>query len=341
LTVKAPDFPDTQQNCSFSTYLTMKFNNLSGMLIRLALFTFATGLIACGGKEEKKEEQTSYQGAPTQAAEVVGVGRVEPEQDIISLAANEGGVVSKLYIREGDAVRAGTVVLELENTVASARVTQARARLATQEAQVLADEKAEAEAQIRLENLKLNAQRLQKLFDSRVETEQNRDNANYEVRNQQAACDRLRASAQVSRARLQETRTELAVAERELALRSVKAPVNGQILSISTQAGNALPPQGQFAELAPEGRIIVRCEIDELLADRVQTDQKAVIRAIGTGKELASGTVVYAAPLLKKKSLFAETPGEMEDRRVREVKILLNNPGALLLNARVECAIQL
>lgn len=319
----------------------MKFNIFSGMLIRLALFTFATGLIACGGKEEKKEEQTSYQGAPTQAAEVVGVGRVEPEQDIISLAANEGGVVSKLYIREGDAVRAGTVVLELENTVASARLTQARARLSTQEAQVLADEKAEAEAQIRLENLKLNAQRLQKLFDSRVETEQNRDNANYEVRNQQAACDRLRASAQVSRARLQETRTELAVAERELALRSVKAPVNGQILSISTQAGNALPPQGQFAELAPEGRIIVRCEIDELLADRVQTDQKAVIRAIGTGKELASGTVVYAAPLLKKKSLFAETPGEMEDRRVREVKILLNNPGALLLNARVECAIQL
>ena len=319
----------------------MKFNILPGMFIRLAFLTVASGMIACGGNDDKKEEQTSYQGAPAQATEVVGIGRVEPEQDIVSLAANDGGVVSKLHIREGDAVRAGTVVLELENSVVSARLTQARARLSTQEAQVLADEKAEAEAQTRLENLKLNAQRLQKLFESRVETEQNRDNANYEVRNQQASCDRLRASAQVSRARLQEVRTELAVAERELALRSVRAPVNGQILSISTQAGNALPPQGQFAELAPEGRMIVRCEIDELLADKVQTDQKAVIRAIGTGKELASGTVIYTAPLLKKKSLFAETPGEMEDRRVREIKILLSNPGALLLNARVECAIQL
>lgn len=319
----------------------MKFNILPGMFIRLALLTVASGMIACGGNDDKKEEQTSYQGAPAQATEVVGIGRVEPEQDIVSLAANDGGVVSKLHIREGDAVRAGTVVLELENSVVSARLTQARARLSTQEAQVLADEKAEAEAQTRLENLKLNAQRLQKLFESRVETEQNRDNANYEVRNQQASCDRLRASSQVSRARLQEVRTELAVAERELALRSVRAPVNGQILSISTQAGNALPPQGQFAELAPEGRMIVRCEIDELLADKVQTDQKAVIRAIGTGKELASGTVIYTAPLLKKKSLFAETPGEMEDRRVREIKILLSNPGALLLNARVECAIQL
>jgi multidrug resistance efflux pump len=319
----------------------MKFNNLSGTFIRLLLFTVATSLVACGGKEDKKEEQVSYQGAPAQATEVVGIGRVEPEQDIISLAANDGGLVSKLLVHEGDAVRAGSVVLELESTVASARVTQAHARLSTQEAQVLADEKAEAEAQIRLENLELNARRLQKLYDSRVETEQNRDNANYEVRNQQATCDRLRASAQVSRARLQETRTELAVAERELALRAIRAPVNGQILSVATQAGNALPPQGQFAEMAPEGRIIVRCEIDELLADRVQINQKAQIRAIGTGKELATGTVVYAAPLLRKKSLFAETPGEMEDRRVREVKILLNNPGSLLLNARVECAIQL
>lgn len=319
----------------------MKFKNSYKILLLLTLFTVVTGLVACGGKEEKKEEQASYQGAPAQATEVVGIGRVEPEQDIISLAANDGGVVSKLFVHEGDAVRAGSVVLELESTVASARVSQARARLSTQEAQVLADEKAEAEAQIRLENLRLSAQRLQKLYESRVETEQNRDNANYEVRNQQATCDRLRAAAQVSRARLQEARTELAVAERELALRAVKAPVNGQILSIATQAGNALPPQGQFAELAPEGRIIVRCEIDELLADRVQINQKAQIRAIGTGKDLAAGTVVYAAPLLKKKSLFAETPGEMEDRRVREVKILLNDPGSLLLNARVECAIQL
>jgi hypothetical protein len=31
----------------------------------------------------------------------------------------------------------------------------------------------------------------------------------------------------------------------------------------------------------------------------------------------------------------------MEDRRVREVKILLDDPKNLLLNARVECAIQL
>jgi multidrug efflux pump subunit AcrA (membrane-fusion protein) len=325
----------------FFNDLTMSFYKISGFSTRLALFFLWSGIMACGGNGEKKEEAISYQGAPAQATEVVGIGRVEPEQDIISLASNDGGIVSRLNIREGDAVRNGTVLLELESSVASARVSQVRARMATQEAQVTADEKAEAEAQIRLENIGKNALRVQKLFETRVETEQNKDNADFEVRNQQAACERLRAAAQVSRTRLQELRSELAVAERELALRSVKSPANGRILSVSTQAGNALPPQGQFAELAPEGRTIVRCEIDELLADKVQENQKSVIREIGTGKELAYGKVVYAAPLLKKKSLFAETPGEMEDRRVREVKILLDDPKNLLLNARVECAIQL
>ena len=81
--------------------------------------------------------------------------------------------------------------------------------------------------------------------------------------------------------------------------------------------------------------------VDELLANRVQPGQKAVVRAIGTDKVLAEGDVIYAAPLLKKKSLFAETAGEQEDRRVREVKILLHDPKNLLLNARVECEISL
>jgi multidrug efflux pump subunit AcrA (membrane-fusion protein) len=205
----------------FFNDLTMSFYKISGFSTRLALFFLWSGIMACGGNGEKKEEAISYQGAPAQATEVVGIGRVEPEQDIISLASNDGGIVSRLNIREGDAVRNGTVLLELESSVASARVSQVRARMATQEAQVTADEKAEAEAQIRLENIGKNARRVQKLFETRVETEQNKDNADFEVRNQQAACERLRAAAQVSRTRLQELRSELAVAERELALRSV------------------------------------------------------------------------------------------------------------------------
>lgn len=308
------------------------------------LFSVICLLAACGRKEQPAGDTpapVSFEGAPADARQVVGIGRVEPEQDIIDLATQDGGVVRGLHIREGDRVKAGAVVLELEKSVAAARLPQIRSRAATQQAQVAADEKAVAEAETRLANLQKNLHRIQDLYDKNVETAQSRDNAQFDVQNQQAAVDRLKAVVQVSRSRREEYQNELAVAERELALKTVRAPVDGRILSVSTQVGNALPPQSAFAELAPDGRIIVRCEVDELLADRVLPGQKAVIRAIGAGNLLAEGEVIYAAPLLKKKSLFAETPGEREDRRVREVKILLRDPKNLLFNARVECVINL
>lgn len=318
--------------------------NIKATAMKYCIFIFFTLLLmnACGGNDKPAgTAPVPFEGAPVNAPQVVGIGRVEPEEDIIKLATQDGGVVRRLLIREGDRVKAGAIVLELEKSVAEARLPQIRARSATQQAQVAADEKAVAEAETRLANLHKNLARIQDLFNKNVETAQNRDNAQFEVQNQQAAVERLRASAQVSRSRLEEFKNELAVAERELALKTVKAPVAGRILSVSTQAGNALPPQNAFAELAPDGRTIVRCEVDELLADRVLPGQKAVIRAMGSGDTLAAGEVIYAAPLLKKKSLFAETPGEKEDRRVREVKILLHDPENLLFNARVECVIQL
>lgn len=299
---------------------------------------------ACGSKENNTGDTQApvpFAGPPENPGQIVGIGRVEPEAEIINMATQSGGIVHRLPVREGDHVEAGALLLELEKSVETAKLLQIRGRAATQEAQLAADEKAVAAAEIRLANLKKALDRSQTLFEKKVETAENRDNAQYEVQNQEAEAERMLAAAKVSQTRLMEFKNDLIVAERELDLKTVKAPVSGRILSVSTQVGNALPPNTAFAELAPDGRVVVRCEIDELLADRVQTGQKALIRGIGTTDVFAEGEIVYAAPLLKKKSLFAETAGERQDRRVREVKILLHDPKNLLFNARVECVIRL
>ena len=50
---------------------------------------------------------------------------------------------------------------------------------------------------------------------------------------------------------------------------------------------------------------------------------------------------IFTASFLKKKSLFTDQAGEKEDRRVRQIKIGLDHPEQLLLNARVECVIDI
>jgi hypothetical protein len=51
--------------------------------------------------------------------------------------------------------------------------------------------------------------------------------------------------------------------------------------------------------------------------------------------------VYFTSSFLKKKSLFTDQSGEKEDRRVRTIKLLLDAPENLLLNARVECVIDI
>lgn len=314
----------------------------SGLLLSLLL-------CACGKKDDSSKNNlatqdslsraNAYQGAAANVQQVIGIGKVEPEQDIIKLAANDGGVVAHIGAREGDQVKAGLTILALESTVANAKLAQARTRVATQEAQVRNDERAVAEAETKLTNLQRTLTRVQNLYAKNADTGENLDNARADVDLQKSTIERLRSAAQVNRVRLDEIKSDIAIAERELALKSVKVPVAGTLLSMDATVGSAVQAQQSFAELAPAGPIIVRCEVDELLADRVRIGQKAVIRQIGLDKTIAEGEIVYASPQLNKKSLFSETTGEKEDRRVREVKILLKDPQGLLLNSRVECVI--
>jgi hypothetical protein len=56
---------------------------------------------------------------------------------------------------------------------------------------------------------------------------------------------------------------------------------------------------------------------------------------------LAEGEVVFLGSYLKKKSLFSDDSGNMEDRRVREVRVRLSGKPDLLINSRVEVVIDL
>ena len=69
--------------------------------------------------------------------------------------------------------------------------------------------------------------------------------------------------------------------------------------------------------------------------------QNGWIRNVGSSDTLSTGKVYFAFSFLKKKSLFTDQSGEKEDRRVRTIKMMLDNPDKLLLNARVECVIDI
>ncbi len=305
-------------------------------------------LVSCGKKEDKaeggpeagKEAAANTSLSKAEAPEkIIAVGRIEPEAKIASLATEVAGVVKKLYAKEGDRVAAGQVLAEMNNDVELAKVNQLRAKLATQQNQITTDKAQLENANIKTTNLRRTYERTKKLFEGGAETRQTLDNAETDMLASDKDVARLQSQVKASESKLLELQADTRVNEAEYERRFLRAPTAGKILQLDAKPGSAVSQNQAYAEFAPEGAITALCEVDELFSGKVAPGLRAYVRPQGGTDTLAVGTVIYTAAQLKKKSLFSGLAGEQEDRRVREVRIRLENAEGLLYNARVECVI--
>lgn len=271
--------------------------------------------------------------------QVVGIGRIEPENEIIQLSAEVGGIVQKIYKNGNDSVQVGDTILVLKHTIERANILQLKQAVAVQVSQIKVDESAIKEQRIKYANANVELQRLKTLLAKGAETQQTVDNSTTDMKSFQANVQKLQATAAVSALKWKETKAQVAVAEAKLKQKYITAPVKGILLEINAQIGNNIDSKQIIAQLNPEGKTVAVCEIDELFANKIEIGQAAVIRNFGAIDTLSTGKVYFTESFLKKKSLFTDQAGEKEDRRVRKIKIVLDKPATILLNSRIECVV--
>jgi multidrug efflux pump subunit AcrA (membrane-fusion protein) len=298
-------------------------------------------LISCNNKSANEKLKSENAKQELVIDYIVGVGKIIPENDIIQLSSPVNGIVREIYKHENDTVIIGTVILELEHHLEDAKLLQLRNEVATQSAQINVDNASVDEFVAKCNNAKSELNRLQNLLAKGAETQQTIDNASTDLKSFQANLKRLEANVIVSKSRLNETKAALQVAQVERYQKIITSPVHGRILELTVLIGTSVAIQQSFAQINPEGRTIAICEIDELNAEKVAVGQKGWIRNVGSSDTLSTGTIYFTSSFLKKKSLFTDQSGEKEDRRVMTIKMMLDQPGKLLLNARVECVINL
>ena len=317
-----------------------KYNKPSDVkyIVSIGLLVY---LASCG--EAKKEENKVVSKdslAIPKVEEVAGIGRIEPEGGIIGLSADQAGQIRQLNIREGDRLIRGQVMLVLDNSVQRSQVGEVEKRLETELAQTGVNRAAIADAEEELRKAEQDLERTRRLVEKGAETRQKLDDAISDVNNKRIKLQNQRAGLAVTEKRIGELRQQVNTANRTASKYSITAPSAGLVLQLDVKPGEVVSVGQVFGQFAPEGRMTALCEIDELFADKIEVGQKAHIRYKGYAGEVSAGTVMYAAPYLKKKSLFSDQVGEKEDRRVREVRIALDKQD-LLINRQVECLITL
>ena len=312
-------------------------------IIYLVIIPFI--IMSCGGSKDKKENSgtasKSVNSALVEVSEVVGVGKVEPEKEIISLAASTGGIVKDIYRNDGDSIKKDEPLVRLDDELELIRVSQLRSQYNTQKSQEDIDELNLRESESKLANKKRLLESVRILASKGAETKQTLDDLETEVTTLSLTVEKNRASLKLSASRLKELAEQVRYAEAEASKKILRSPYEGLILEMLIERGSSVMQFEKYAEVAPSGPITVRTEVDELFAGRLSLGLNAEIRFVGSDSVVAIGKVIFLSPYLKKKSLFSQKANEQEDRLVREVRIKLEGENGLILNSKVESVIKL
>jgi HlyD family secretion protein len=301
----------------------------------LSAFCLIMSLLAC--QSETKNEQPAK---PKPITKVVGVARIEPEQGLVELYAGTTGRVTDIPVSENQSLKKGQVLLTVDRTTDQAQLASARSKIGTQRAGIAAQEAAVASLKLSADKARTDYELNQKLLAVKGITQQTLNESEADVAKAQQEYRKGLADLEKARTVLNELNADVNVYAVQAKEKTLEAPYTGKLLEWTVKVGDYVTGETQVGQMAPEGSLIARTEVDELFAERIKLGQKAEIRSQATGKIIGAGTVYFAGGFLKKKSLFEDETAQ-EDRRVREVRIRLNPGAGVLINARVDCIIHL
>jgi HlyD family secretion protein len=282
------------------------------------------------------------------AAVVSGSGEIKPKT-YVNVSANAFGKIIKLYVREGDQVKKGQLLAQLENVQSSADVAATRATLQAARTDVVAADAAIhtaaadlVRAQADLEKAKLDYQRAQGLFQAELIAK-----ADYDIR--QNAYDTARAGVAQAQARLAQAKAQKDsasghITESQANLTRVSdvlqktyyyAPYDGLVTNLPVREGETVvigiqnSPGSTLMTIANLSVITAEVKVDETDIVNVKLGQPAqvTIDAIpnktfaGKVTELGNNAVVRSTGVSTSQQTIAT-----EEAKDFKVVVTLDNP---------------
>lgn len=299
--------------------------NLFSIFCILILFT-----IGCSSSNTKEAKNKNAEVIPVQVArikkepmrmEISTVGTVLPLQEVI-VTPKVAGKIEKIFVKEGDFVKAGNVLVKLEQIDFLLAVKQVEAALGTARANLanlLAGtriekiEQAKAalhQAQANLTNMEKEYQRMKQLAATGAAAQRQLDAAlaQYEsaiaqVKQAQEQLDMLKKGAteeeiEISRAQVTQAEAGVAVARKNLEDTTIKAPFSGLITARFVDEGVQVytAPKTDILKLTDVSRVKVEVPVSERDFPRVKIGTPAEIKLDALAGEIFQGHVTRIIP---------------------------------------------
>lgn len=240
------------------------------------------------------------------ASTVAGLGTIEPQSELIAVAAESPGVIRSVLVQPGDRVAQGQPLFRLD-------ARSAQAAVATAEADAASAQAAARQAEIALADERQRLSLFESVEDARALSSDELERRRFAVRRAEAAVAQARAVAQAARA---QTRARAVDLERL----TVAAPISGRIFRVDVRPGEFAPtgPTAQpLVAMGDDSRLHVRAEFDEADAGRLRPGGRAYGTLRGQPDRRVPLTFVRIEPqVVEKRALSGGS--ERVDTRVVE-----------------------
>jgi multidrug resistance efflux pump len=278
---------------------------------------------------------------------VVGaVGLVEAGSENIAISTPVSGLITQVYVKAGDPVKAGQPLFSLDDRDLRAELATrlaalevARGRLAKLEQSPRPEDIPPAEARVRaaeaaLADATVQQKLIESVTDRRAISEEELQRRRFTTKAAAARLEEARASlallksgawepdVRIARAEVAMAEAQVKRLETDIERLTMRAPIAGEMLQVNVRAGEYAqsgPLQKPLAVMGDTNRLHVRADVDENEAWKVRAGSPAHAAERGASDRRVSLEFVRFEPyVIPKKSLTGDST-ERVDTRVLQV----------------------
>lgn len=214
---------------------------------------------------------------------VAAPGEIDPKVKV-NISAHVIGKIERIYFKEGDAVKKGQRLVDLERIAYVALRDRASAELANQRIGV-------QRARTNLANAELNLKRARKMQEQGVQAQELFDRAQLEY-------DNARNSVASAQEAVLQAQAMLAQASDDLSRTTILSPIDGRVVSLTAHEGEVVitgtmnNPGSVIAVIADLSEILVQADVAETEIVRVKIGQESRVKVDAVSDKEYHGRVV-------------------------------------------------
>jgi HlyD family secretion protein len=232
----------------------------------------------------------------------------------VDMASTVTARVERVMVREGDRVKAGQLLVQLDDDEFSAQVSQASASLATSQARLRSQNEvaapvssqAQRQAQTNLDFARQELARNRTLFEKGFIGQARLQDSERAVavaqsgfeqsRSQAASNSKSGAETLAASTRIKESDAALALARARLAQTRIVAPAEGRVVFRGVEAGDVVQPGRKLLSVVADGETRLIAQIDEKNLSLMREGQKAAASTDAFPDKPFAAELTYLSP---------------------------------------------